>query len=236
MRRILILVISIACLGLAGCGVPISIPTNPYFPQGGVRIESNTAVDVGVFTYIPAQVSRNSQPPLMRNQLQTGGLNNVHLSHDVAALAKRITSLELEKSGLLLRDSSDLSIEGDVLKFEMDYIGFSIDWTYIIKYKIIDKKQKKTLYEQVYAPEIKHTGKFQAPSDFSSTISELIFSGYDMFIRDPYVRDLLEGREIQWSAPPIDTTQYEKKPANKSNNGTFPLDINPNRPQRDVLL
>ena len=234
MRRVLVLAVAMACLGLAGCG-PVVIPTNPYFPQGGVRIESNTAVDVGVFTYIPARGSKHTQYPLRQNQLQTGGLNNVHLAHDIASLVKRITALELEKSGLLLRDGSNLLIEGDVLKFEMDYIGVSIDWTYVVMYRIIDKKQRKKLYEQVYVPEMKHTGKFQAPSDFSSTITELIFSGYEMFIRDPYVRDLVEGKEIEWSAKtPVNTLQYEKKPPARSNENTS-IDTNPNRP-REILL
>lgn len=176
-------------LTLMASGCAGTIPTDTYIPQNYVRYENQNEVDMGVFTYIPLT---NTKLKLKPNQVQNTALGSIYISTDVAGLVKRATALELEKSGFLLKDSSNITIAGDILELKADDLGYSVHWTYKIRYKIQNKETNKLLFSREYHPPMKKTGKFGLPSDFAPVIYEVILDGYDMFVRDSEVKALFD--------------------------------------------
>jgi hypothetical protein len=186
-RAILVLAAVVACGVVCGCAG--TLPTNSYIPQNYARYDHGNIVDMGVFTYAPMS---DEKRPVKSNQIQNTAAGSIYISTDVADMVKRATALELEKTGLVLKDLADIVISGDVLELKADDLGYSVHWTYVVRYKISNKASGNPLYAREYRPEMKKTGKFGMPSDYSSVVHEMVLSGYDMFIRDQKVRDLLD--------------------------------------------
>jgi hypothetical protein len=187
MRKLMLIMMAVACLGMTGCAG--TIPTDAYIPQNFARYDYGNSVDMGTFRYVPLSDAKLNLKP---NQIQNTAMGSVFISMNVADMVKRATALELEKTGLVLKDLANIAVAGDILEFKADDLGYSVHWTYAIRYKIISKPSGRPIYEHEYRPEMKKTGKFGLPSDFASSVYETILSGYDMFIRDPKVRELLD--------------------------------------------
>jgi len=185
-KMMLVLIAAAMCAVLGGCAG--LIPTTSYIPQNVIRYEHKNSVDVGTFTYVPELEGERDA-----NQLQFVGIGDIHISTSVSEMVKRATGLELEKTGIFLNDLSGISVNGDVLIMKANVIGFSMTWDYTIRYKIIQKKGQKLLLSKEYQIPTKRTGKFNTtPSDYSQIINEMVLTGYEMFIRDPEVRALLD--------------------------------------------
>ncbi|HTH48748.1 MAG TPA: integrase [Candidatus Limnocylindria bacterium] len=177
------LVLSVLVLFLlTGCAATIPVT---YAPQNFVRFQGSA--DIGTFTYVPA-----SQGKVKANQLQNTAVGSIFIALDVADLVKRATALELEKSGVTIGDKSPIRISGDVLELKAADLGYSVDWTYSVRYKITQSADGTTLLEKTYSADPKKTGKFGLPSDYGPSINEMILSGYDKFARDPEARKHLE--------------------------------------------
>lgn len=188
MNKYFMVIFGFVCfLLLSGCAG--TIPTDSYSPQNYVRYDHHNKADMGAFTYAPlANASLKMKP----NQIQNTALGSIYISTNVADMVKRATALELEKTGIVLTDQSSIAIGGDVLEFKADDLGYSVHWTYAIRYKIIDKNTRQNLYVREYRPEMKKTGKFGLPSDLAPIVHEIVLNGYDLFIRDPEVRKILD--------------------------------------------
>jgi len=143
-----------------------------------------------VFTYVPALAGK-----MRENQIENTAAGSVYISTGVAEMVKRITALELEKSGLHLTDTADLAVGGDVLVLKAADIGFSVNWTYAVRYKIF--RGRKELFSKEYRPPVKNTEKFGSLEDHAVRVHAVVLSGYDMFIRDPAVRRLLDVPPLQ---------------------------------------
>jgi len=171
---------------LAACGtLPVKYEAQNYYriPEG-----TKKQLSVGKFIYEPAE-----KGGLAANQVHNTALGRIYVSANLADFVKRATALELEKSGFDLSDSSTTKIEGDVIDFTTDDLGFSVDWKYKIKYRILDTAENKTIFEKVYDADPTTTGKFGLAQDFSPSANELILSAYDKFVRDPQVKAALLG-------------------------------------------
>ena len=185
MRKVFLLTVLLAIVFASGCAG--TIPTDSYTPQNFVRYDHNNAVDIGNFTYQPS-LNEKIKP----NQIQNTAMGSIFISTNVADMVRRVTALELEKTGLKLTDQASIVIAGDVLELKADDLGYSVDWTYAVRYKIHAKKDGSTLFSREYRPPMKSTGKFGLPSDLAPVVHEIVLNGYDMFIRDPDVRKLLD--------------------------------------------
>jgi len=124
------------------------------------------------------------------NQIANTAIGNIYIGANIADLVQRATALELEKTGFLIGENSPLQISGDVLMFKAADLGYSIDWTYSVRYRITNKSNNADLFSRVYVAEPKRTGKFGMPADYGPSINEMILSGYDQFIRDREVRNI----------------------------------------------
>lgn len=189
MRRIInFSLYCVMILLVAGCAG--TLPTNSYVPQNIVR--TSGSIDMGTFIYTPYVTGAVKKP----NQIQNRAMGSLYISTDVADFVKRGTALELEKSGVALNPDAPIKLDGDILEFQADDLGYSIDWTYKIAYKIIQKSDSKILFEQTFAPAPKKSGKFGLAQDYSSIVGENVLTGYDLFIRNPEVRQILENSAL----------------------------------------
>jgi len=200
-RSIGVLAVIGLALGISACSG--TIPVN-YTPQNFVRFEAST--NIGPFTYAPSKTSEEIVEPakavnpgafngsaprrlsIAPNQIQNTAAGQIYLGVNVADLVQRATALELEKTGFNIDDRSPLRLSGEVLEFKADDLGYSVDWTYAVRYVIDQKGDGSILLNETYVAEPKRTGKFGQPADYAPSVNEMILSAYDKFIRDPRVQ------------------------------------------------
>ena len=183
MKKLVMAVLTAAFFCLAGCAG--TLPTNSYTPQNIIRVDGKT--DIGNFTYKPFDEKKVSKP----NQIQNKAIGSIYIASNVSDYVKRGTALELEKSGIVIDSSTPYSVDGNVIEFMADDIGYSIHWTYIVQYIIKNKADGEILFDKTFQPEMKKTGKFGLPMDYANVISEIVLSGYELFIREPKVQEIL---------------------------------------------
>lgn len=186
MRKICSLILLI--IGIAMCsGCAVTLPTDAYTPQNYVRTSGK--VDIGNFTYVPFLNGKKVKKP---NQIENTAAGSLYISTEVANFVKRVTALELEKSGVVLDTNAPLRLDANVLEFKADDLGYSVDWSYKVQYKLIDKATDTVVYDKSFAPPIRKGGKFGEAEAFTTVASETVLSGYDLFIRDLDVQRLLK--------------------------------------------
>ncbi|SKA89474.1 hypothetical protein SAMN02745704_02142 [Paucidesulfovibrio gracilis DSM 16080] len=183
MKKICLLLMCLAVFLVSGCAG--TLPVNSYEPQNIVRCQGKASIDE--FTYAPFERGEVSE----KNQIHNTALGNIYISTDVAQLVRRATALELEKTGIALTEDAPYAVEGEVTDFVIDDLGYSVDWEYAVTYSIRDKSTNALAFQKTFRPEPVHSGKFGRPSDFSQTVSEIILSGYNMFIHDQGALNLL---------------------------------------------
>ena len=203
MKRIVLVGLVLLLLsGLGGCSG--HLPVDAYVPQNEILYSNPNPLDMDHFTY--ESIATKKMKP---NQLENTAVGNVYLSSTVAELVRDATALELRKGGFAVSDKADLSIGGDVLEFQVDDLGYSIHWTYGIRYKILRKSTGETLFSREYTPPMLKTRKlFASLATFRQFVHKVVLSGYDMFIRDEEARKILEGGE---AAPPLEDQSIAAK-------------------------
>ena len=188
-KMMLILTIATIYSALLGCTAAV-IPTTSYVPQNVVRYEHKNSVDMGAFTYEP-----ELRKEVEANQIQFNSLGgSLYINTSVSEMVKRATGLELEKTGVLISELSDVTIGGDVVELKVNPLGGfnTMTWDYTIRYKIFQKKDQKLLFSKEYRIPTIRTGEQNQPRDYAPLVHEMVLSGYDMFIRDREVRALLD--------------------------------------------
>lgn len=170
-----------AILFLYGCAGTLPVT---YVPQNFARYHGN--IDIGRFTYEPAD-----QGLVKPNQIQNTALGQIYIGANVSDFVQRATAAELEKTGFNISDQNPIQLTGEVLEFKADDLGYSVDWSYSIRYILTRKNDSTVLLNKVYIAEPKKTGKFsRSASDYSPSVNEMVLSGYDKFIRDNEVRNI----------------------------------------------
>ena len=166
---------------LYGCAGTLPVT---YVPQNFARYQGR--VDIGKFKYLPAE-----QGIVKPNQIQNTAMGQIYIGANISDFVQRATALELEKTGFNISESNPLQISGEVIEFKADDLGYSVDWSYSIRYIITRKKDSAELLNKVYTAEPKKTGKFSmAAADYGPSVNEMVLGGYDKFIRDEEVRNI----------------------------------------------
>lgn len=181
--------LAVCALTLSACSG--TIPVN-YSAQNFVRYKG--AVDIGPFDYAPTRISEREGRPVAANQLQNTAVGSIYIAVNVADLVQRATALELERTGVAIGQDSPLVLSGDVLEFKAADLGYSVDWTYSVRYVLKRRSDNESVLSEVYAADPKKTGKFGMAADYAPSVNEMILSAYDKFIRDPKVRALVESK------------------------------------------
>lgn len=163
------------CLLVAGCAG--TLPAS-YTPQSFMDVGTGV-VEIGKFSYGPAMSG-----DVDSNQLQNTAAGSIYISTDVSSFVRRATALELERAGLQVMERSPYLIEGKVQEFKIDDLGYSVDWTYKIRYVLKSKDAGKNIIDKVYNVGPVRTGKFGKPSDYTPSINQLVLRAIEKFMED----------------------------------------------------
>jgi hypothetical protein len=166
---------AIAALTLSGCSgtIPVGYETQSY-----VKLDSGRAA-MGEFSYEPADAG-----DVDTNQLQNTAVGKIYIAEDVSQYVKRATALEMQSAGVTVEESAPLVVTGKVNKFEMDDLGYSVDWTYSVTYTVTDERSDQQIFRETYTPDKRTTGKFGQPSDYTSSVNLIILAGVEQFLQD----------------------------------------------------
>lgn len=202
MRRLVLILMAVAVLGLVGCGKMRTRPVDSYVPESTTRYQHGAAVSVEKFIYVPA-----STGAVRGDQVENTAIGNVYLGVNIDYLVRKATKLELEKSGLMVVDGpaitgdgklqtiegAGFSIEGDILLFKADDLGFRVNWYYTIRYKILRKNTGETVFSREYSPPMMRTQKqVRHQAILVGYIHKVIANGVALFIQDEDVRKILD--------------------------------------------
>jgi hypothetical protein len=175
-----------ACVGtlvlVTGCSG--TLPAQ-YQPQTYDQID-NSRARIGDFMYLPA-----AQSGVESNQLQNTALGNIKIGTDVADFVQRATALELQRAGVDLDETNEKEIRGEIHELMLDDLGYSVDWRYRVAYIVIDSSGNE-IFSKTYSASPRNTGKFGNPSDYTSTLNEVVLEPIEMFFDDIEARNLLE--------------------------------------------
>lgn len=178
--------LSVILMALALTGCSATLPTTysgTYQPRNYTILEGS--VLLGNFTYLPAKQGR-----LRDSQVENTAIGTIYLDKSVAELAKEITAAELKHSGLTV-GKGDVTILGDVKELKLDDLGYSVDFSYTINYKIA--KNNNIIFSKDYSPNTVTVSKFDGGRVSAvQNIYKLMGAGYDQFTTDPEVKRILE--------------------------------------------
>lgn len=161
--------LAVASLFLGGCTTPPL--TMNYAPSSVLSASGN--VSVGNFTYTPAQGGK-----IKPNQIRNTALGTVLFEKNIDEIYKEAVFKELRFVGVKMNDSG-VSLTGDVQEFLIDDLGYSVDWTLIVKY-VVKKQDGSVAYEAVKTIK-KKSNKF---GNVFGTLNEVIKLNIEELIKD----------------------------------------------------
>tara|TARA_Y100000768_G_C23805182_1_gene599132 strand:+ start:183 stop:725 length:543 start_codon:yes stop_codon:yes gene_type:complete len=162
---------------LSGCATTVTMPVS-YQSQSFTNV-SNVQAELGKFTYLPYLRAEAKS-----NQITNTALfGTIVIPDDVSTYVRRATGIEFRKGGARL-ENSNFVIRGEVIIFEADDLGYSVDWNYSIKYTITNKLTGNEVFAKIYNAEPRNTGKFALPADFIPIINLIILDCIEKFMAD----------------------------------------------------
>ncbi len=179
--------IVLAVLFLTGCSG--TLPAQ-YQPQTYDQIE-NSQARIGEFTYEPA-----NQNGIDTNQLQNTAIGKIKIGTKVADFVQRATALELLRAGVNLDEKNGKEVRGTIHELMLDDLGYSVDWRYKITYTVLNNQEKEE-FSETYVASARNTGKFGSPSDYTSTLNEVVLEPIEMFFDDIEEDNLLRIEQNQ---------------------------------------
>lgn len=173
-------------LFITGCSATVNTTQREdvYKSQNYTKIDSS--IILGEFSYEPAKLGkvRESQP-------ENTAMGTIYFNQSIGEMVKHFTAKELSMTGIKV-GIGKLTILGNVKKLKIDDLGYSVDFSYTINYKLL--KNGEIVWDKDYSPTIVTVSKFESsPREMiTSQTYRLIASGYEKFINDNGVKTLLE--------------------------------------------
>jgi hypothetical protein len=165
-------------LALSGCSS--TIPAS-YEAQAFVDIGEGD-VAMGDFSYLPALSGSVKQ-----NQLQNTAVGSIFIGEGVAEFVKRAAALEMERGGLNVGDRGEYNIIGEISEFLLNDLGYSVDWTYSVRYVFTETQSNLTVFDKTYRAPLVTTAKFGLHGDYTALINSTIIGPIESLMRD--IRD-----------------------------------------------
>jgi len=106
---------------------------------------------------------------------------------DVATIYKEAVFKELRFIGVKT-ENPNLELTGDIQKFLIDDLGFTVDWTLRVRYKIQDKNTSTVLYDEVKTVTRK-TPKFV---NSFGVLNEVIKENIENLIKDEKFKSVIK--------------------------------------------
>ena len=173
------------CLDSCSTTVPASYTPQSFTEIGGGR------VSIGEFSYAPMEGGA-----VAPNQLQNTAVWTIYIGTDVADFVRCATALELGRSGLRVSKDADYRVDGVVEELKLDDLGYSVDWTYRVRYILERSSDDATIIDAVYSVGPTRTGKFGLPSDYSPSLNELVLEGIENFMEDIRAADVFSAADV----------------------------------------
>lgn len=168
-------IVTLAAIGLTGCGTQPGLTVN-YSPSS-VKSAQGT-LDVGDFTY--SAVDPKSSKPIPKNQIRNTAMGEILLDREVSKFVRDGVFSELRFVGMKIAPGSQ-TLTADIEEFLIDDLGYSIDWTFRIKYALTDTASGKAVYTSTKLIQRK-TAKFGNPL---GALNETIKLSVEQLIEDP---------------------------------------------------
>ena len=165
----------ISVLLLTGCSGTIPVK---YQSQSLLKIGSGEVV-IGDFHYLPAD-----EGLVRADQIQNKAIGKTYVPTEVATLVRRATASEFERAGVTRSNDANYEITGDVIIFEADDWGLTVEWNYKIRYKFNDRRNGAMLIDKVYESKQVKTPKVGGYQALPITINELILDSLEQFMSD----------------------------------------------------
>lgn len=153
-RSFAALCVAAAAIGMVGCANP-GLTVN-YSPSSVKSAQGS--LDVGEFKYSAVDKSAKPMPP---KQIRNTAMGEIVLDREVAKFVRDGVFAELRFVGIKMVPEAK-QLTGDVQEFVIDDLGYSIDWTFRIKYDLTDKATGKVVYSSTKLIQRK-TDKFGNP-------------------------------------------------------------------------
>jgi len=170
--RVVLAALSICLSGCAGT-IPVEYKTQSY-----MEIEKGKT-SMGEFLYEPAEEGK-----VKNNQLQNTAVGQVFVAEDVSEYVRRATAMELQNAGVEVKDDAATAVHANVHKFLLDDLGYSIDWSYSVTYKVIKQPNGEPIFEKKYTPDTRTTGKFNRASAYTASVNKMILGALEQFMKD----------------------------------------------------
>lgn len=175
-RRILYRISLLSALVfLTACGTPQGV-TLTYAPSSIKTAEG--AVEVGEFKYSAIDPKTKKEVP--QNQIRNTAMGDIIIDRNVSQFVRDAVFSELRLVGVKTAPTSKV-LTGDVEDFLIDDLGYSIDWTYRVKYTVTQKPSGQTLYTGVKNIQRK-TAKFGNPL---GALNETVKLSVEQLLDDP---------------------------------------------------
>lgn len=155
---------------LAGCTT--ILPLN-YSPSS--VLSASGAVTVSEFTYAPA-VNGKVQP----NQIKNTAMGNLFFDQNINVFFRDAAFKELRFVGVKV-DSKHRTLTGEIKDFVIDDLGYSVDWTLRVMYRVQATQGNQTLYESEKLTQ-RNTAKLV---NAFGAMNEVIKLNIDEIIKDP---------------------------------------------------
>lgn len=155
---------------LSGC-VADTIPIE-YTPSS--TLTASGSIKVGDFAYLPA-----IQGKMKPNQIHNTAMGEVLLDKNVDVFFHNAVFTELRFVGVKV-GSGDKVLTGDIKEFLIDDLGYSVDWTIDVDYKVTDASGTVVYRGEKSAKN--HTSKFV---NALGALSQQIKLNIEALIQDP---------------------------------------------------
>lgn len=174
-RAVAVLFTALVTLALGGCASPTGI-TIDYSPSSTKTAQGS--VNVGDFKY--SAVDPKTSKPMPQDVIRNSAMGEIKLDREVSKFVRDAVFTELRFVGVKVIPDGKL-LTGDIEEFFIDDLGYSIDWTYRVKYTVQDKASGKVLYAGVKNIQRK-TNKFGNPL---GVLKENIKMSIEALLDDP---------------------------------------------------
>lgn len=189
MKKLIAILSFTALLTLTGCSATIDMSSdeNNYRSQNYTKVDSS--VLLGEFTYEPARLGK-----LKESQPENTAVGTFYFDRTIADMVKHFTAKELELTGIKI-GTGPLTLLGNVKQLKIDDLGYSVDFSYTINYKIL--KNGLTVWDKDYSPTKTTVSKFDSNprNTITTQVYRMIAGGYDKFINDSGVKKLFEANK-----------------------------------------
>jgi uncharacterized lipoprotein YajG len=171
-----LLVASLAALaGCAGAPVPVN-----YAPSSVMTASGSVAVSD--FSYLPAEAKPASPEAAVTapNQIRNTAMGSILIDKEVRVFVRDAVFSELRLVGVKVADEKRV-LTGAIEEFLCDDLGYNIDWTFRVKYRVADKASGQAVYEGTKSVQ-RRTSKF---ANAFGALNETVKLNVEELLKDP---------------------------------------------------